>query len=186
MGARDLLKDCRRGALLSACGTFRYSLFRRWEWPGDKLLFVMLNPSTGDAAVDDPTIRRCVTFAHTHGFRAIEVVNLFAFRATDPRDLARNGWQTGGQEADDAIQACAYDAKTVCVAWGAIGDKGPASDRAQEVAPMLRACATLDELQCLRITRSGYPQHPLYLPGDCRLQPYSPEAIQQAMHKGST
>jgi hypothetical protein len=51
-------------AIISACGTYRYELGRIIE-NGDKpvsvrkLLFIMLNPSTADAELDDPTIRRC-------------------------------------------------------------------------------------------------------------------------------
>src|SRR5689334_20041621 len=90
----DLLFDKGRGpaqaqseivksAVLSPCGLYRYRLTRRWG-DGPALLFVMLNPSTADATEDDPTIRRCTGFAKREGMPAIEVVNLFAWRATDP------------------------------------------------------------------------------------------------------
>lgn len=178
MGARDILANAYRGATLSSCGEFRYWLTRRWA-DGPVLLFVMLNPSTADSNVDDATIRRCVTFALAHGFSALEVVNLFAFRATKPEELGRLGWQVG-PENDEQIDGAARNADAVCVAWGAIGERGPANDRVQIVAPILRRAG--HELQCLRITRSGYPQHPLYLPSECRLQRFDEEAVQEAMH----
>lgn len=181
MAARDLLATATRSAVLSDCGRFRYSLTRRWAdlYDNDRsLLFVMLNPSTADAMVDDATIRRCVAFAHGHGFGAIEVVNLFAYRATQPRDLALAGWPPGPQN-DERIAVAARDADAICVAWGAVGDRGPACDRVQAVAPILRRAGK--PLQCLKITRSGHPQHPLYLRGDCRLQPFTPDAISEAM-----
>ena len=168
MGARDILATANRSAGLSECGRFRYWLRRSWS-EGPWLLFVMLNPSTADAQVDDATIRRCVTFAHAHGFGCMEVVNLFAYRATDPQDLARNGWQVG-PDNDHQISIAARVADAICVAWGAVGDRGPASDRVQVVAPILRAAGK--PLQCLKLTRSGFPQHPLYLPSNCRLQPW--------------
>src|SRR5689334_16488446 len=76
----------RKAASISECGRYRYSL-HRWWGAGERLYFVMLNPSTADAEVDDPTIRRCMGFARTLGFDGIGVVNLYAFRATKPADL---------------------------------------------------------------------------------------------------
>jgi hypothetical protein len=84
----------KRTAIVSDCGRFRYHLRREWS-AGSTLLFVMLNPSTADADVDDNTIRRCVGFGQAEGFGAVEVVNLFAFRATDPADLRRAGYLVG-------------------------------------------------------------------------------------------
>lgn len=175
-GAREILAASGRHATISDCGAFRYTLSRWWgRAPG--LLFVMLNPSTADASIDDPTIRRCATFAFAHGFGALTVVNLFAYRATDPRDLQRAGWPVG-PDADEWIEREAKVAADVCVAWGAIGDKGPAVDRVQVVMPMLRRAGHVPK--CLRMTRSGHPQHPLYLPSTSRLIPYSIEAIEAA------
>jgi len=177
MGARELLATCRRDAIVSECGQFRYWLSRFWR-PGRRLLYVMLNPSTADASVDDATIRRCTTFADAQSFGSFEVVNLFAFRATKPTDLSRLGWQVGPLN-DEHIDVAARNADAICVAWGAIGERGPAVDRMQVVAPILRRAG--HELQCLKATRSGHPQHPLYLPNSCRLRPFE-AAIEEAMH----
>jgi hypothetical protein len=84
MSQGDLFGD--RGATLSDCGRYRYRLWRRWA-DGPTVLFVMLNPSTADADVDDPTIRRCIGFARSWGAGALEVVNLYAWRATQPAEL---------------------------------------------------------------------------------------------------
>jgi hypothetical protein len=175
-GAREILASADRDAAMSECGRFRYRLSRVWA-PGPQLLFVMLNPSTADAEVDDATIRRCVTFANLAGFSGLQVVNLFAFRATKPADLRAAGWPVG-PDNDSHIAAAACAAAAVCVAWGAIGERGPASDRVQEVMPRLWRAG--HEPQCLSITRSGYPQHPLYLPSTCRLRPYDLRSIEAA------
>ena len=81
---RTILDD--RGADISPCGKYRYSLWRDWDWQGfaNRVMFVGLNPSTADATNDDPTIRRCVRFATDWGFGGLVMVNLFAYRATDP------------------------------------------------------------------------------------------------------
>lgn len=176
MGARDLLANAFRDAILSECGFYRYWLTRKWA-EGPVLLFVMLNPSIADATVDDATIRKCVTFAHAHGFGALEVVNLFAFRASKPTDLARHGWRIG-EKNDERIESAARACDAICVAWGANGS--PYVDaRVQQVAPLLYASGKT--VQCLKITRSGYPQHPLYLRSDCRLKPWTEQAIAEAM-----
>lgn len=179
MSAPTFLSTAQRDAALSECGRFRYRLGRRWG-DGGELLFVMLNPSTADAELDDPTIRRCARFALAAGFGGMQVVNLFAYRATDPRDLARAGWPVG-PDNDSHIAAAACAADAVCVAWGAIDPRSPCDARVQDVMPRLRRAG--HEPQCLHITRGGYPGHPLYLPSTCRLMPYSLESIEAEVRK---
>jgi hypothetical protein len=164
----------KRTAQFSPCGQFRYRLGRQWG-AGLPLAFVMLNPSTADADVDDATIRRCIRFAQEHAFGGIDVVNLFAYRATKPEDLRRAGYQVGpgnDEHIADAVRA----AGAVCLAWGS---NVAGLERPQIVLPLIRAQGV--EPQCLRITRSGYPQHPLMLPSSCRLMPFTAGAIQEAM-----
>lgn len=164
----------KREAIISDCGRFRYSLTRTWG-DGLRLLFVMLNPSTADALQDDATIRRCIRFAQAEHFGSLEVVNLFAYRARDPADLRREGYPVG-PDNDFYIQAAACQAHRVCVAWGAVAE---ADDRIQVVMPLLRRAGR--EPECLHITRSGYPGHPLYLASAKRLLPYDFAAIDAAM-----
>lgn len=83
-----------RSALLSEDERLRYVLWRRWADIGsngseEPLCFIMLNPSTADANIDDPTIRRCVNFAKREGFPAISVINLTSVRSTKPRALLK-------------------------------------------------------------------------------------------------
>lgn len=164
-----------RTAVLSHCGKYRYRLGRRWA-EGKTLLYVMLNPSTADADTDDATIRRCVKFAQAHDYAALEVVNLYAYRATDPRDLKRAGYPVG-PENDRHIAEAVWSTSAVCLAWGS---NVAGLERPQIVLPMLRKLGA--HLHCLRITRSGYPQHPLMLPSSCRLIPFNEEAVEEAMH----
>ncbi|HSV84550.1 MAG TPA: DUF1643 domain-containing protein [Ramlibacter sp.] len=155
----------KKHATISDCGKFRYRLWRKWS-EGSPLLFVMLNPSTADAEVDDPTIRRCLRFAEAHGYGELEVVNLYAFRATDPKDLKRASYPVG-PENNEHIAAAVHDAAAVCLAWGRIA---AGLERPGIVLQQLRALGVRP--QCLRVTRSGYPQHPLMLPSSCRMHPF--------------
>ncbi len=166
--------DIRRNATVSACGKYRYRLWREWAG-GPRLLFVMLNPSTADDVEDDATIRRCYGFASRAGFGSLEVVNLYAYRATKPADLKAAGYPVGPTN-DHHIADAVRDAGMVCVAWGA---NVAGLSRPGEVLTLLRDMGV--HIKCLRITRSGYPQHPLMLPSDCTLQPFDIEAISEAM-----
>lgn len=178
MNARNILATASRGAVISGCGQFRYYLTRHWSSaPG--LVFVMLNPSTADADVDDATIRRCAGFAVAEGFGGIEVVNLFAYRATDPKDLKSAGYQVGPGN-DRWIELAAISARdgggALCVAWGA---NAAGLGRPQAVLTLLAKTGVA--IQCLRVTRGGHPQHPLMLSSSCRLQPFNHETAQAAI-----
>ena len=77
-----------RDAVISGCGMYRYLLRRTWDHNRLRTLYVMLNPSTADAEIDDPTIRSCTRLCRYWGHGSFEVVNLFGWRATNPKELA--------------------------------------------------------------------------------------------------
>lgn len=146
-----------RGATISPCGLYRYSLWRKWA-PGPMCVFIGLNPSTADATLDDPTIRRCVGFAKAWGFSGLMMLNLFAYRATEPADM-KDAQDPIGPENDDALHFAHSNTTTVIAAWGAHGTfKG----RDKQVRAML------PRLHYLRLTKDGHPGHPLYLPASLR------------------
>jgi hypothetical protein len=108
-------------AVLSDCGEYRYELRRTWGADDEPLVcWVMLNPSTADADQDDPTIRRCISFSNRWGFGRLVVVNLFARRATDPKELLHGGDPVGSAN-DASTLAAALEADRVIAAWGAHG-----------------------------------------------------------------
>ena len=139
-------------------GQYRYSLTRQWS-SGPRVCWIMLNPSTADADQDDPTIRRCIGFSRTWGFGELVIVNLFALRATNPRELKRHVDPVGAGNEREIGMASRTSALTVA-AWGVHGAflQGGA-----------RARARLGSRIChLGLTRDGHPRHPLYLRGDTR------------------
>ena len=71
--------DCQPGAVV--VGPYRYLLWREWNAKLPRLLWILLNPSTADERVDDPTLRRVLGFSRSYGFGGLEVVNLFALRS---------------------------------------------------------------------------------------------------------
>lgn len=79
-----------KSAIISPCGQYRYRLERAWDRSFPAAVFVCLNPSIADATLDDPTLRKCVGFARRWGCGHLVLVNLFALRATDPREMKRH------------------------------------------------------------------------------------------------
>jgi len=141
---------------ISECGRYRYSLERVWgDEDGDVVTWVMLNPSTADADSDDPTIRRCMDFSKAWGYSGMAVVNLFAWRATDPAEMKR-AVKPVGPRNDEVLLYYAQNSHEVIVAWGA---HGAYQGRGKRVLSMLRGLPVSD----LGWTGSGQPKHPLYL-----------------------
>ncbi len=148
----------RGGAWQDPGESYRYALWRRWDLARPRVCFVLLNPSTAGAAQDDPTIRRCLGFARRWGFGSLEVVNLFAWRSTDPAAL-RLVPDPIGPRNDRAIRRSAARARTVVVGWG---EAGGLLGRDRDVTRLLSGRPLL----CLGVTRRGRPRHPLYLRSD--------------------
>lgn len=178
-----------RTATLSSCGTYRYSLTREWRltdtprnhwrWLGARggngeelgwpkaCVFIMLNPSTADGKQDDPTIRRCVAFAQRFKFDKLVVLNLFAYRATNPRALLalNHNDNPAGVDNQSAFKKALPDAGLVVAAWGA---HGPHLGQDETVRGWIDQCSDLP-VHCLGKTKDGHPRHPLYLPSDAIL-----------------
>lgn len=149
------------GAIISDCGLYRYNLSRSWGTGNGVALFVMLNPSTADADIDDPTIRRCMGFAKRLGYAALEVVNLFAFRATDPAKMKSFDNPVGPDNRRHIIES-AERAGVIIAAWGVNGRHNGQDD---EVLGWL----SNKTVYALGLTKDGIPRHPLYLRSDAEL-----------------
>jgi hypothetical protein len=156
-------------ASLSPCGRYRYRLSRTWDVSKISLAFVMLNPSTADSEFDDPTVRRCMSFARREGYGGIHIANLFALRTPSPAALWKAEDRIGGVEAERAIVEAAELAKDtgapIVCAWGA-----DARGRGSFTIEAMRSRGA--RLVCLGKTRDGSPRHPLYVRGDQPLEPF--------------
>ncbi|MFN3953770.1 MAG: DUF1643 domain-containing protein [Pararhodobacter sp.] len=158
MITRNHLKgDAASSALYSPCESYRYILTRIWAPGGERALFVMLNPSTATEAQNDPTVERCERRARALGFGAFRVCNIFAWRATDPRQMRAQSDPVGPGN-DAAIMESAAWADTIICAWGTHGThlgRGPA------VEALLRGGG--HRLFHLGLSKHGHPKHPLYI-----------------------
>lgn len=151
-----------RGATIE--GRYRYHLWRDFSDGKGRVCFIMLNPSTADGVHDDPTVRKCIYYARAWGFHHLDVVNLFPFRATDPKELLISEGLLG-VGADDAIRSVSHASEMVVCAWGRLERKLAA--RAPKVLRMLASRS--NGVMCLGLNADLSPKHPLYLRNE--LQP---------------
>lgn len=149
--------DAPSTAVYSACEKYRYSLTRVWTPAAPKVMFVMLNPSTADEIQNDPTVERCERRARHLGYGGFRVTNIFAWRATDPRDM-RAAVDPIGPQNDAVLGEGSQWADHIIAAWGA---HGAHLGRGAVVAAALRSGTT--PLYHLGLTKHGHPRHPLYL-----------------------
>lgn len=154
------------GTALSSDGKYRYLLVRQLVEVGTPLIctFIMLNPSTADHTVDDPTIRRCKTFALGWGYSKMVVVNLFAFRATDPYGLIHSDEDTIGPRNAEYVRHGMEMGDMVVAAWGNYIVNAPIL--AVKSRPIIDLIHSTKETFCLSITKGGQPSHPLYIKGN--------------------
>ena len=117
-------------------------------------MFIGLNPSTADETNDDPTVRRCIRYAKYWGYSGLCMTNLFAFRATNPEDM-KAAEDPIGPENNQTLIDKAKNAEIIIAAWGI---HGKYISRDKEVLGII------PQLYYLRLTKKGYPGHPLYLP----------------------
>lgn len=151
----------RKLAVISPCGKYRYQLFRQWDSTLPNVLFIMLNPSTADADLDDPTITKCIGFAKLWGYGGLFVANLWAYRATDPKELKHNPEIISEdcfklrQVNNSFIALMSEQCKDVIFAWGT--DKNALPFRTEQIIKKF------PNGKAITISKHGKPCHPLYL-----------------------
>lgn len=162
----DLFAD--NMAVFSPCRRYRYLLARTWGGNGKVAIWVMVNPSTADAATDDRTLQRCREFSQREHCGSLIVVNLFALRSADPAALRRHPDPVGGDN-DTVLDALArhladhHDPTLWIGGWGgSVPRTGPHRNRARDVHGMLAGAGL--QLHHLGLTETNQPKHPLYLP----------------------
>lgn len=147
-------------ATFSPCRKYRYDLWRVWNTNKPFCLFIGLNPSSATETIDDPTIRRCIQYSKDWNYGALCMTNLFAFRATLPKDMKAQQ-DPIGPDNDKILKERAASAGIVIAAWG---KDGKYLNRDEEVIK------NLPIIYCLKQNKDKTPAHPLYLKKD--LMPY--------------
>ena len=159
------ISSAESGAIFSPERLHRYALWRDLHVEGPPLVVIGLNPSTADETRDDPTIRRCRGFAKAWGFEGLVMLNLYAFRSTDPKPMFAAGEAAVGPDNDATILQVAKDVRSaggvVLAAWGAFRQAVP---RATLLREKLREAEVT--LHVLGLSKEGGPKHPLYIKAD--------------------
>lgn len=160
-------------ATISEDGLYRTLLGRQWDEGTGQAVWGMLNPSTADGLINDPTINRTISFSRRWGFQGLAVVNIFALRATDPSELYTTSRDIFGPENGAAIRVALSSlaeggGKLIC-AWGA-------HPLARMYSKIITHPAFELEvpLYCVGTTKDGSPRHPLYVHGDATPQLWTP------------
>lgn len=155
------MSDLKMSARFSQDRRYRWTLTREWG-TGTFCAFIGLNPSTADETKNDPTITRCISHARSWGHENFLMLNLYAFRATDPREM----WAARKRGVDIIGQENYFDDLGCIAAWGIGG-----GDRGKNFGKFAIDAGV--KLDCLMKTRDGHPQHPLYLPGGLMPEPWN-------------
>ncbi len=143
-------------ALISDDQKYRYFLTRDLPNDFDEVcLFIMLNPSTADASINDPTIKRCMDFAASWEYGHLWVGNLFAYRSTDP-EVLEGPVDAVGRQNDQWLLRMSQKADLIIAAWG---NAGALRDRNLQVQKLIG----VDKMRHLGLTQMYQPKHPLYL-----------------------
>ena len=156
-------------SVFSPCRKWRYQLARTWDTDLSECLFIGLNPSTADEQKDDPTVRRCVRFARDWGYGGLIMTNIFGYRATNPTEMKVQEDPVGPDNDIWLVRSVLRAGRVIC-AWG---NHGEYAHRGQIVHNMLKKYF----LECLGITRSGEPKHPLYLPKTTPIRRYYGKSV---------
>lgn len=120
----------------------------------------MKNPSTATAQRSDPTLGRVTAWASRRGYVTLVVVNLFAFRATEPAELNAGPYAAMVGPDNDRYLRAAAEAADLVAGWG----------NANGIAPERYARRLAEVLALLRgrrlwrvgpLTAQGHPRHGL-------------------------
>lgn len=160
------LDGMKTGAIFSQDQRYRFALWRKWDLELPQLVVIGLNPSTATEHEDDPTVTRCTNLARREKCGALIMLNLFAFRATEPKVMLAEPDPIGLHNGT-ILRHYLHDPSTkiVVAAWGAHGTH---LDRDWHVEKMR------SDMVCFGVNQNGTPKHPLYQRADAPLIPYTP------------
>lgn len=168
-----------KAAAISECGKYRYMLerdvvhteetglmvrmFGQAAAPKElTVAFFGINPSTADAMLDDATVRKWNGFCARLPATRFIVGNVFSYRSTDPKALARTPFPQGPQHY--TYQKRIIDQADILVpCWGG---RSKVPKRLQPYIDQLLASLHRSGKPVMHfgLTDGGDPLHPLFLP----------------------
>lgn len=154
------------GAVFSPCESYRYSLAWTWDKTKPPLTFCLLNPSTADHEKLDPTATGLITRARLWGYGGVDLLNLFAYRATDPQAMLAQPDPVGPHNeimTRAALSQAQSEGGPVICGWGKHG-----THRGQDKVFCALAADMDVPLMALERNQDGTPRHPLYIAHNVR------------------
>ncbi|BFI99903.1 MAG: DUF1643 domain-containing protein [Priestia megaterium] len=131
---------------------YRYYLSCTWDESLQRVTYILLNPSISDREICDSTVNRCINLAKNWGYGAVEILNLFAYRAQDPKEMNHlHDREITGMLNDKYIAETCKNADIIVAGWG----KEHLRDRHINVILMLSSY----DIYCIK-KENGYPRHP--------------------------
>ena len=146
--------------LYSKDKTRRYAYSLTWDSSLPHVLWVMLNPGTGETeGRRRNTFERCKKWSIEQGYGGLIFGNVFSLRSKSAKDLLRL------QISEDALNSAALSflsrlSSDTIVAWGNHGAKSNLPESLRGI---------LSNAQCFGFTQTGQPRHPLYVPATTQL-----------------
>ena len=150
-------KEITSKAVFSKCFKFRYSITNKFNSGRGRLLFILLNPSTATEKVYDPTLLRCKKRAINSCVYQFRVCNLFAYRATKPKELQKVSDPIGPYNNEILKNSIKWSDKIIC-SWGRFGIL---KERNLEVIQLIKKYKTPSFH--LGLTKNNQPKHLLYI-----------------------
>lgn len=155
-------------AIISDCRLYRYQLTREVDMFGTQVLaFFGVNPSTADERLDDPTVTKWITFTKLNQGRRFIVGNVFAYRATNVKDLSLIE-DPVGPDNQNHLRSIIAEADLLVPCWGA-RVKVPKSLHHHIDKTLSLLFDSGKSVYTFGLTASGDPKHPLMLPYDTQL-----------------
>ena len=155
--------DGRHAFLYSRDKARRYAYSLTWAEEQPHVLWVMLNPGTGETeGRRRNTFERCKQWSRSMGYGGLLFGNVFSLRSKSAKELLKL------QDSPDNINQHALEflaglSPQTIVAWGSHGAN---SDRPNSLRGVLA------NPKCFGYTKSGQPRHPLYVAGTTSLVPW--------------
>ncbi|WP_349768587.1 DUF1643 domain-containing protein [Priestia megaterium] len=144
-------------AVFSECGSYRYLLSRSIQGKPRKMTFIMFNPNVRDDIQLGPTSNYCFNYAINKGYGKVEIVNLFALRTRNIKELKQRVKSEeidpiGGLN-DNYITNSIKDADKVIIAWGS---EGGFKRRDSQVLKLLKGT----NIYCFGKSKKNKPVYP--------------------------
>lgn len=147
---------------------YRYLLGTRGENP---VICIGINPSTAEPENLDNTLKSVERLAHFNGYDSFIMFNVYAQRATRPKDMdaeVNTFLHNENMKAFDYVLSHSQNA-TVWAAWGSIVNERDYLKSCVKEMIEIGEKYNAKWVHAGKLLKSGHPHHPLYL---CKTTPF--------------